>query len=123
MDSRVTRQGNSPLSQNNTSKVKNISTVSHKYITQRATGPVKEVLLHYFGLRSVHSDGLMLTTVTGDNLIMHALDTGQEKTVKASLLIEQLIWNKDDFLIMVRINMQTFMMNLIDVAGHKYKAS
>lgn len=123
MDSRVTLQGNSPLSQNNTSKVKNISTISHKYITQRATGPVKEVLLHYFGLRSVHSDGLMLTTVTGDNLIMHALDTGQQKTVKASLLIERLIWNKDDFRIMVRINMQTFMMNLIDVTGHKYKAS
>ena len=65
----------------------------------------------------------MLTTVTGDNLIMHALDTGQQKTVKTSLLIEQLIWNKDDFLIMVRIDMQTFMMSLIDVAGHKYKAS
>ena len=81
MDSRVTLQGKSPLSQNNTSKVKNIST-----ITQRATGPVKEVLLHYFGLRSVHSDGLVLTTVTGDNLIMPALDTGQQKTVKASLL-------------------------------------
>lgn len=65
----------------------------------------------------------MLTTVTGDNLIMHTLDTGQQKTVKTSLLIEQLIWNKDDFLIMVRIDMQTFMMSLIDVAGHKYKAS
>ena len=87
MDSRVTLQGKSPLSQNNTSKVKNISTISHKYITQRATGPVKEVLLHYFGLRSVHSDGLVLTTVTGDNLIMPALDTGQQKTVKASLLL------------------------------------
>ena len=54
---------------------------------------------------------------------MHTLDTGQQKTVKTSLLIEQLIWNKDDFLIMVRIDMQTFMMSLIDVAGHKYKAS
>lgn len=123
MDSRVTLQGNSLLRQNNTSKVKNISTISHKYVTQRATGPVKEVLLHYFGLRSVHSDGLILTTVTGDNLIIHALDIGQLKTEKAAILLEQLIWNKDDFLIMVRINMQSLMMSLIDMAGHKCKAS
>ena len=83
----------------------------------------KEVLLHYFGLRSVHSDGLILTTVTGDNLIIHALDIGQLKTEKAAILLEQLIWNKDDFLIMVRINMQSLMMSLIDMAGHKCKAS
>ena len=54
---------------------------------------------------------------------MHALGIGQLKTEKAAILIEQLIWIKDDFLIMVRINMQSFMMSLIDVAGRKYKAS
>ena len=93
----ITPQGNSSLSQN-TYRVKNNSTISHKHITQRAKGPVKEVLLHHFGLEhSILIASCWQQSQKGDNLIMHVLDSDQLKIEKAALLIGQLIGTKDNF--------------------------